>query len=171
MNAGGRRGSCVAPYSHVSWPTIVKIPRLGEVPPNLDDYERLCATFSWDQARATLDGLPHGRGLNIAYEAIDRHALSVRARQRAIRWLGKNGRVLDFTYGDLCDLTNRFANVLDRLGVAPGDRVAVLAGRIPELYVAGLGTMKHRSVFSPLFSAFGPEPIGRDSPSDRRECW
>ncbi len=35
----------------------------------------------------------------------------------------------------------------------------VLAGRIPELYVAALGALKNRSVFCPLFSAFGPEPI------------
>jgi acetyl-CoA synthetase len=43
--------------------------------------------------------------------------------------------------------------------VNKGDRVYVLAGRIPELYIARLGTLKHRSVFCPLFSAFGPEPI------------
>ncbi len=34
-----------------------------------------------------------------------------------------------------------------------------LTGRVPELYVAALGTLKNRSVFCPLFSAFGPEPI------------
>ncbi|WDT80411.1 MAG: AMP-binding protein [Candidatus Manganitrophus sp.] len=34
-----------------------------------------------------------------------------------------------------------------------------LAGRIPELYIAALGTLKKRSLFWPLFSAFGPEPI------------
>ena len=56
-------------------------------------------------------------------------------------------------------LTNRFANVLAGLGVGKGDLVCVLAGRIPELYVAALGTLKNRSVFCPLFSAFGPEPI------------
>ena len=44
-------------------------------------------------------------------------------------------------------------------GVGKGDLVAVLAGRIPELYIAALGTLKNGSVFSPLFSAFGPEPI------------
>ncbi len=37
--------------------------------------------------------------------------------------------------------------------------VATLAGRVPELYVAALGTLQVRScVYSPLFSAFGPEP-------------
>ncbi len=60
---------------------------------------------------------------------------------------------------DLRDQTNRFANVLDRLGVGKGDVVVTLAGRIPELYIAALGTLKNGSVFSPFFSAFGPEPI------------
>jgi acetyl-CoA synthetase len=56
-------------------------------------------------------------------------------------------------------VTNRFANVLYQLGVAAGERVFALAPRVPGLYVAALGTLKHRSVFSPLFPAFGPEPI------------
>jgi len=45
------------------------------------------------------------------------------------------------------------------LGIRRGDAVFALAGRIPELYVAALGTLKHGNVFCPLFSAFGPEPI------------
>ena len=83
-----------------------------------------------------------------------------RARSHlAIRWLGKTGTVEDYSYSRLNELTNRFANVLQQLGVGRGDRVFVLAGRIPELYIAALGTFKNRSVFCPLFSAFGPEPI------------
>ena len=42
---------------------------------------------------------------------------------------------------------------------APGERVFLLMGRLPELYVALLGALKARCVVSPLFSAFGPEPI------------
>ena len=72
---------------------------------------------------------------------------------------GRSGDVRDYTYGQLAALTSRFANVLKSLGVGKGDRVFVLAGRIPELYIAALGTLKNRSVFCPLFSAFGPEPI------------
>jgi acetyl-CoA synthetase len=41
----------------------------------------------------------------------------------------------------------------------PGDKVFVLMGRLPELYVAVLGALKARCVVTPLFSAFGPEPI------------
>jgi acetyl-CoA synthetase len=63
------------------------------------------------------------------------------------------------TYADLARLTCRFANVLRRLGIGKGDRLFVLAGRIPELYVAVLGALRNGSVATPLFSAFGPEPI------------
>ena len=141
------------------WPPIVKTVRDWKVPPNLHDYEEARAAFSWKRARGELDGLPGDRGLNIAHEAVDRHASGPRAGHVAWRWLGKSGETRDFTYADVRAETNRFANVLSRLGVQKGDRVFVLAGRIPELYVAALGALKHRCVFCPLFSAFGPEPI------------
>ena len=127
--------------------------------PNLVDYERTCAAFSWQEMEHEIEGLPGKRGLNIAHEAIDRHANGPLRDHLALRWLGKQGEVRDFSYGDLYRLTNQFANVLRTLGVGKGDRVFVLAGRIPELYVAALGTLKNGSVFCPLFSAFGPEPI------------
>ena len=143
----------------MAWQTIVKSSKGQAVAPNLSDYPGARATFSWGGARRELDGLPGGRGLNIAHEAVDRHAFGPRREHLALRWLGKKGEVRDFTYARLQSLTNRFANVLGSLGVKQGDRVYVLAGRIPELYVAALGTLKNRSVFCPLFSAFGPEPI------------
>ena len=77
----------------------------------------------------------------------------------ALRFLDKRGEESELTYAELKRDTDRFANVLDALGVERGERVFVLSGRIPELYVAALGTLKHGSVFCPLFSAFGPEPI------------
>jgi acetyl-CoA synthetase len=143
----------------MAWQTIVKLERDRATIPNLRDYDQARRAFSWEDARKELDGLPGRAGLNIAYEAVDRHANTARRDHLAIRWLGKNGEVQDYTYGRLRELTNRFANLLKDLGVQRGDRVYVLAGRIPELYIAALGTLKHRSVFCPLFSAFGPEPI------------
>jgi len=143
----------------MAWETIIKSRRDWTVVPNLHDYGQVRTAFSWERARQGLDGLPAGGGLNIAHEAVDRHAAHSRRDHLAIRWLGRNGERRDFTYADLHGLTNRFANVLQELGVAPGDRVFALAGRIPELYVAALGTLKNRSVFCPLFSAFGPEPL------------
>jgi acetyl-CoA synthetase len=127
--------------------------------PNLDDYDRVRATFTWEAARAELNGLPGGTGLNIAHEAVDRHAQGPRGDRIAIRWLGKRGEIRDYTYRDLGGLTSRFANVLAGLGLRRGDRVFALAGRVPALYIAALGTLKYGGVFCPMFSAFGPEPI------------
>jgi acetyl-CoA synthetase len=141
------------------WPPIAKAPADWALAPNLVDYAQTCAEFSWANARNELDGLPDGRGLNIAHEAVDRHAAGSRRNRVALRWLSRNGARHDLSYADLCEETSRFANVLKHLGVGKGDAVAVLAGRIPELYIAALGTLKNRSVFTPLFSAFGPEPI------------
>jgi acetyl-CoA synthetase len=143
----------------MAFAAIKKNPENWRVTPNLVDYERTCAAFSWQKTEREFEGLPGKRGLNIAHEAVDRHANGPLRDHLALRWLGKQGEARDFSYGDLVRLTNQFANVLRTLGVGKGDRVFALAGRIPELYIAALGTLKNGSVFCPLFSAFGPEPI------------
>jgi acetyl-CoA synthetase len=143
----------------MTFESIKKNPKSFKVAPNLADYARTCADFSWDEAERDLSKLPGKGGLNIAYECVDRHASSPRRDRLALRWLSKLGEARDVTYDGLRRLTNRFANVLRGLGVGKGDRVFALAGRIPELYTAALGTLKNGSVFCPLFSAFGPEPI------------
>jgi acetyl-CoA synthetase len=140
-----------APIHKHAWPEGVT--------PNVVDYEAACATFTWDDARREVDGLPGGRGLNIAHEAVDRHAAGARRDRVAVRWLRRDGRVDRATYGELAAATNRFANVISSLGVGKGDRVFTLLGRVPELYLTVLGTLKNASVVCPLFSAFGPEPI------------
>ena len=137
---------------------IVKSRGASTVPPNLADYRLACDAFDWSRERRALAGLPGG-GLNIAHEAVDRHAVGERAGATAIRWLGRDGARREITYGQLSDESSRFANVLRTLGVAKGDVVASLLGRVPELHAAAFGTLKNVSVFSPLFSAFGPEPV------------
>jgi acetyl-CoA synthetase len=116
---------------------------------------------AWSHAREALSGLPGGRGLNIAYEAVDRHAAGPRARVTALRRLDRRMEVQEISYAVLSDRTARFANALDTLGIRPGERVFTLLGRIPELYVAVLGSLKARCVVSPLFAAFGPEPVAQ----------
>ena len=123
--------------------------------------------FTWADARAALSGLPGG-ALNIAHEALDRHVAAGRGERLAIRWLAKNGRESDFSYADLTQLANKFANVLGELGLERGERVFTLLGRVPALYATALGTWKFGAVFSPLFSAFGPEPTS--TPADRRRA-
>jgi len=117
------------------------------------------AEFSWASAERELDGLPGGRGLNIAHEAVDRHAAGPRAGWVALRWVDRTGGVLEQTYAELRASTSRFANALVRLGVGPGEAVFSLTGPEPALHTAALGALKRGAVFCPLFSAFGPEPI------------
>jgi acetyl-CoA synthetase len=140
------------------WPAIPKDIRSLAVRPNMVDYEASRAAFSWDEARRTLSGLPDG-GVNIAYEAVDRHAAGERAGHEALRFIRADGTAHSLSYAELAEQTGRFAGVLHGLGIGRGERVFSLMGRSPELYVAVLGTLKNASVFCPLFSAFGPEPV------------
>ena len=126
--------------------------------PNLADYDLLRREFAWPQARVSLAGLPGG-GLNIAHEALFRHLDGPQADTVAIRFLAQGQPTFERTYRDLAADARRFANVLQRLGVQRGERVASLLGRIPPLYAAVLGSLAAGAVYCPLFSAFGPEPV------------
>lgn len=143
----------------MQYPVIRKHSSTVPVRPNLQDYGRVRQEFSWQDARDELDGLPHGGGINIAHEAVDRHANGPRQNHLALRWLSRTGEAHDFTYADLKRGSNRVANMLRDLGLGKEDRVFSLLGRVPELYLTALGTWKAGAVFCPLFSAFGPEPI------------
>jgi acetyl-CoA synthetase len=112
----------------------------------------------WEAARGRLEGLPNG-GLNIAHEAVDRHVAAGHGAEVALIWLGRDGERRVLTYADLAAEAARFANVLRAHGVGPGERMFLLSGRVPQLYAATLGAMKAGVVVSPLFAAFGPEPV------------
>lgn len=141
------------------WPTITKDTGSFAVRPNLTDYEATRRTFSWDQARKELSGLPEDQGLNMAYEAVDRHVVRGQGGREALRFIRADGGVQSLTYLELAGQSGAFATVLRELGIRRGERVFSLLGRCPDLYAAVLGTFKNGSVFCPLFSAFGPEPV------------
>jgi acetyl-CoA synthetase len=128
------------------------------IPPNLTDYEKEYKFFEWDRVALEFEGLPSG-GLNIAHEAIDRHANGLLAQKSALIWLGEDGQRRKFTFAQMKEQSAKFANVLKSLGIAKGDRVFTLSTRLPELYIAAIGILKNQSVMCPLFSQFGPEPI------------
>ena len=137
---------------------IRKNPADFRVRPNLLDYDEERRDFSWERVCARLVQEDTNK-VNIAYEAVERHAVGAASSKTAFRFLARDTPPREVSYGELSRLSNRFANVLRRLGIAKGDRLFILAGRIPELYIAALGSMKNGTVVSPLFSAFGPEPI------------
>jgi acetyl-CoA synthetase len=112
----------------------------------------------WEEALAQFEGLPDGKGLNIAFEAVDRHVGRGAGDRVAYRFIEADARVRSMTYGELSRLSNRFANGLRALGVNAGETVFSFADRIPEVYIAALGTLKAGAVFSALFANFGEEP-------------
>ena len=126
--------------------------------PLIGDYEERRRTFTWDEARQWVDGLPDGC-LNIAHEAVDRHAAGGLADQVALRFLDRTLPTQEVTYAELRELTDAFAIALRTMGVRPGERVSTLINRSQALYVTALGTLKNGSVYCPLFPAFGPEPV------------
>ncbi|MBN3508707.1 acetate--CoA ligase [Mycolicibacterium septicum] len=142
---------------------IHKAPADSAVLPNFTDYDGTRARFDWSDIPDLCDGM--GAGLcNIAYAAVDRHAQGPRAGTTALRFVrraNQDGAIAtrDLNYAELGRLTGRFTNALRALRINKGDRIFTLMGRIPELYISVLGALRNGNVVSPLFAAFGPEPI------------
>ncbi|OBH77639.1 acetate--CoA ligase [Mycobacterium mantenii] len=142
---------------------IRKQPRDLTIPPNLMNYEEARAKFRWSDVPQLCEGMGPG-GCNIAYAAVDRHAVGVTANRTALRFItgkGWDGAIgtHDLSYAELARFSRRFSGVLRSLGIYKGGRVFTLMGRSPELYITIMGALRNGSVVSPLFSAFGPEPI------------
>ncbi|WP_428267302.1 AMP-binding protein [Haliangium sp.] len=112
----------------------------------------------WAHARGSLDGLPEG-GLNLAHEAVFRHAVGPRAEHPALRFARADGEIEAMSYARLAEDVAGFAADLAERGVAPGEAVFTLLGRAPAWYHAGLGALAHGAVFCPLFASLGPEPV------------
>ena len=152
----------------MAWATIHK-PATTGVEPNVVDYEDAVSRFSWAGARAELDGLPGGAGLNIAHEAVDRWAAPAQRGQVALRCLDRLGAA---ARGHLRRAQGRRPTGSPRCSAPSAssrpDTVFLLLPRRPEVYVAALGAMKARCPVSPLFPAFGPEPIRQRMALGRR---
>lgn len=107
--------------------------------------------------------------LNVAANCIDRH-LPMRANDIAIIWEGDEpGEQEKITYQQLFDRVGRFANVLKKLGVRKGDRVAIYLPMIPEAAYAMLACARIGAVHSVVFGGFSPEALaGRINDCDSR---
>jgi acetyl-CoA synthetase len=116
-------------------------------------FAQLAADFRWENELACFSR-DISQGFNFTEEACHRYADSARI---AIRWVGASGTARDISHAELGERADRVANLLWELGIRPGDRVATLMPRVPELYASLLGIWKIGAVYVPLFTAFGPE--------------
>ena len=77
----------------------------------------------------------------------------------AMRWISPHLETRDYSFAELDRVSARFANVLQGLGVVPGDVFFTYLPKMPEQFFAFLGTLKLQAVVGTLFSNFGEEAI------------
>lgn len=124
---------------------------------NMKDYDETVASFSWDQVEKEFSWHQTGK-INMAYEAVDRHAETWRKNKVALYYSDAK-RDEKYTFLDMKQLSNKFGNVLRKLGIQRGDRVFLFMPRTPELYVSLIGILKVGGVGGPLFEAFMEQAV------------
>jgi acetyl-CoA synthetase len=112
---------------------------------SLGGYEEMCAAHRWEVPRR----------YNIARDVCDKHE-----RERpAMVWEDWRGQERRISFGELQDVSNRFANVLEAAGIEPGDRVATLLPSLPETAAVFLGTYKRGAILLSMSVLYGDEGI------------
>ncbi|ALS25426.1 MULTISPECIES: acetate--CoA ligase [Paenibacillus] len=119
---------------------------------NLQSYESAYSTFRWDEIKTQFTWHQTGN-CNLAYEAIDRHAQGSLKNKTALIY-EDDARKEKYTFEQLSQISNRFGNLLLKLGIGQGDRVFFFMPRNPEIYTGIIGTIKIGAIVGPLFEAF-----------------
>jgi acetyl-CoA synthetase len=97
--------------------------------------------------------------LNVAYNVLDRVVKMGLGHREAFTWVGEDGTVRRYTFQQLLDEVNRFANYLAEEGVGKGDVVAIYAPMAPESIVAMLAALKIGAIATPIFSGFAAPAV------------
>jgi acetyl-CoA synthetase len=108
-----------------------------------------------------------GGKLNVSANCLDRHVEGKRGNKKALIWEGEPGDERTLTYAELHDEVQKFANVMKKLGIAKGDRVAIYMPLIPEAAVAMLACTRIGAIHSVVFGGFSPESV-RDRINDSK---
>jgi acetyl-CoA synthetase len=116
-------------------------------------YQRAIADFSWDQLWELFDG--DKDHLNITHECLDRHP----GERVAARIAYADGTREQLTFGELSRATSQFAHLLEKIGIAAGDRVAVMMQPSAGFYISLFGAIKRGAVAVPLYTLFGPDAV------------
>jgi len=102
-----------------------------------------------------------GGTLNACVNCVDRHIEGPHRDKAALIWEGEPGDTRTLTYYDVYVEVNRFAGVLQRLGVKRGDRVAIYLPMIPELVLAMLACARIGAIHSVVFAGFSSESLAQ----------
>ena len=139
-----------------------------------DIAERITWFKKWDKVsdvdftKAKIKWFEGGK-LNVSYNCLDRHVEAGKGDRTALIWEGNNPEEdKHFTYQQLLDEVQKFANVLKNIGVEKGDRVCMYMQMVPQLPIAMLACARIGAVHSIVFGAFSADSL-RDRINDS-EC-
>src|SRR5215204_4223898 len=154
---------------------------------SFEEYEKLYEKAAenpeafWAEQAETLDWFrtwdtvlewnePHakwfvGGKINASVNCLDRHLSSWRKNKAAIIWEGEPGEIRTLTYLQLYRQVCKFANVLKKLNVKKGDRVALYMPLVPELAIAMLACARIGATHTVIFGGFSADAI-RDRVND-----
>ena len=131
-------------------------------------YKKWDTVSNVDFKKAEIKWFEGGK-LNISYNCLDRHVEAGKGDRTALIWEGNNPEEdKRFTYQELLDEVQKFANVLKNIGVEKGDRVCMYLQMVPQLPVAMLACARIGAVHSIVFGAFSADSL-RDRINDS-EC-
>ena len=131
-------------------------------------YKKWDTVSNVDFKKAEIKWFEGGK-LNISYNCLDRHVEAGKGDRTALIWEGNNPEEdKRFTYQELLDEVQKFANVLKNIGVEKGDRVCIYMQMVPQLPVAMLACARIGAVHSIVFGAFSADSL-RDRINDS-EC-
>ncbi len=129
---------------------------------SLDWFKKWDTTLEWNEPFAKWFV---GGKINISYNCLDRHLTTHRKDKIAFIWAGEPGEQRTLTYAELHREASRFANVLKKLGVETGDRVALYMPLVPELAIAMLACARIGATHTVIFGGFSADSI-RDRVND-----
>ncbi|HWD44191.1 MAG TPA: acyl-CoA synthetase, partial [Actinomycetota bacterium] len=108
-------------------------------------YQEMTSGFRWEVPAS----------YNLAADVLDKHE----PERPAMRFVSDEGRDERWTFGEIRRLTDRTANTLRGLGVAKGDRVAVMAPASPEIAASFLATYKCEAILLSMSVLYGDDSI------------
>src|SRR5689334_16655379 len=119
-------------------------------------FRKWDTVLKWEPPHAEWFG---GGKINISYNCLDRHLTTWRRNKAALIWEGEPGETRTFTYQQLHTEVCRFANVLKKIGVVQGDRVALYMPLIPELAISMLACARIGATHSVVFGGFSSNAL------------
>ncbi len=117
------------------------------IDPSATDFDAICRDFRWSVPEQ----------LNIAQQVCDRHL--DRPDRVALHYENREGTQETYTFGQIKTLSDRLANALCGLGLATGDRVAIILPQRPETAITHLACYKAALVALPLSILFGSDAL------------